>query len=93
MKLDYTLDFTGVKYYLEFHERIQESLEFPDYYGMNYDALWDCIRELGLSCDTHIVVKGTSTLSKELTEAARKVIDIFDEASEKMSGFSYEVTD
>jgi RNAse (barnase) inhibitor barstar len=91
MKKNYTLDFTDVKHYLEFHKRIQESLEFPDYYGMNYDALWDCLTDF--CCETHIIVKGTSTLSKDLTEEAKGVIDIFQEASEKMPYFNYVVED
>ena len=91
MKNNYTLDFTGVKHYLEFHREIQKSLEFPDYYGMNYDALWDCLR--GTYYETHVVVKGVHTLSKELSEAAEIVIGIFQEASEKMPCFNYTVID
>jgi len=91
MKNNYTLDFTGVKHYLEFHREIQKSLEFPDYYGMNYDALWDCLTDI--CYETHVAVKGVHTLSKDLSEAAKIVIGIFQEASEKKSYFHYTVED
>ena len=32
----YTIDFTNVKYYLDVHEVIKKSLDFPDYYGRNW---------------------------------------------------------
>ncbi len=27
----------------DFHNQIKEVLDFPDYYGKNYGALWDCL--------------------------------------------------
>jgi RNAse (barnase) inhibitor barstar len=91
MRQKLTLDFTGVKYALQFYEVVIESLEFPAPCGMNYDAIWDCMRDY--CSETHVVVRGTSTLSGELAEAAKEVIDIFREASEKISKFSYVVED
>ena len=42
----YTIDFTNVKYYMEVHEVIKKSLDFPDYYGGNWDAFWDCLTDI-----------------------------------------------
>ncbi|WP_374335627.1 barstar family protein [Leeia sp.] len=33
----------------EFHGLLKQKLEFSDYYGMNPDALWDCLSEALLS--------------------------------------------
>ena len=43
-KEKYTIDFTKVNYYLEMHGVIWHALEFPDYYGCNWDAFWDSLR-------------------------------------------------
>ena len=42
----YTVDFSNVKYYIEIHEVLKRDLDFPDYYGGNTDALWDCLTDM-----------------------------------------------
>ncbi len=42
----YTLDFSNVKYFYEFHFIIKEELDFPDYYGCNWSAFWDCLTDM-----------------------------------------------
>ena len=42
---DYTIDFTGVSDKEEFHDRVREGIEVPDYYGNNLDALYDILTE------------------------------------------------
>lgn len=42
----YTIDFSNVKYYGEIHTIIKEALDFPDYYGRNWDAFWDCLTDM-----------------------------------------------
>ena len=37
------MTFTGVKTMWAFHEALQKGLDLPDYYGKNFDALWDCL--------------------------------------------------
>lgn len=42
-----------------FHNLMKEALVLPDYYGMNADALWDCLTEALLS-DWQIDISWTS---------------------------------
>ena len=43
------------------HLHLAEVLDFPDYYGKNLDALFDCLTELG---ECTIVLNGENTLRK-----------------------------
>jgi Barstar, RNAse (barnase) inhibitor len=40
-----TIDFVGVSDKEEFHNRIKEAIQVPDYYGNNLDALYDILTE------------------------------------------------
>ena len=42
----YIVDFSKVKHYIEIHEVLKRDLDFPDYYGGNTDALWDCLTDM-----------------------------------------------
>lgn len=42
----YILDFSEIKHYIEIHSVIQKELDFPDYYGRNWDAFWDCLTDM-----------------------------------------------
>ena len=45
----YVVDFRNVEHYLEVHPIIRDALDFPDYYGCNLDALWDCLTDMACS--------------------------------------------
>lgn len=70
------LDFTGCKYFLEIHNVLKKAFGFPDYYGENLDALWDCLDNY-CDWDLCVYVKGLHTLPKELEEYMHKIIMIF----------------
>lgn len=75
----YIVDFADVKYYLQFHDVIRDSLEFPAYYGRNWDALWDCLQEI-VNLPTHIQIKNLEVLQKRgFAEVVKMFIDILKE--------------
>ena len=45
------------------HQYIKEKLDFPDYYGENLDALFDCLTELSGKI---IIIKDSSELDEEM---------------------------
>ena len=42
----YIVNFSDVKHFIEIHEVLKRDLDFPDYYGGNTDALWDCLTDM-----------------------------------------------
>ena len=77
-KETYTIDFTNVQSYLEMHFAIRNALDFPDYYGCNWDAFWDCLTDMP-GRPIHIVVIGLDVIERKFGDAARELIEIFKE--------------
>ena len=75
----YTIDFRNVKYYLEMHSVIRTSLDFPDYYGGNTDALWDCMTDM-LGDDIQIDIIGFENIKRKYANEWNNVIQIFKKA-------------
>ncbi len=44
---EYVLDYERLKERRKAHSYLKKIMEFPDYYGRNLDALFDCLTELG----------------------------------------------
>lgn len=42
----YILDFSNIEHYTDIHNIIKKELDFPDYYGCNWDAFWDCLTDM-----------------------------------------------
>ncbi len=74
-KEKYTIDFTNVKSYLEMHAVIWHALDFPDYYGCNWDAFWDCLTDM-YGDPIHIGIIGLEVIERKFGDAAKKMIEI-----------------
>ena len=71
------LDFTMVSLRYEMHLEVKKALGFPEYYGMNLDALHDCLTDIRE--DTEIKITGAENLGESLGkygEIALRVIKI-----------------
>jgi RNAse (barnase) inhibitor barstar len=73
-KEKYTIDFTNVNYYLEMHVIIRQALDWPDYYGCNWDAFWDCLTDM-IGRPIHIEIIGLDVIERKFDNAARMMID------------------
>ena len=87
------VDLTDCKYISELHQRFQKALEFPDYYGKNLDAFWDCI---SIDCDVDFVtVIGSKSLPYDLKPTMEKIADLLEQNKQEWadsdSPFDYEI--
>lgn len=83
-KKHFEIDLTGVDTYGEFHTRIKNALDLPDYYGENLDALYDVLVELGDGWD--IVFLHTRELEEALPRYAEKLKKLFNDAGREQKG-------
>ena len=81
-----TLDLTGCKSLGEIHQRIKKAFDFPDFYGQNWDAFWDLLRN---ECDANkIEVLGEDTVSKELEPSIEMINEILQEFKEHCARYN-----
>ena len=75
---EYIVDFSKVNYYLEMHAVIEKSLDFPDYYGCNWSAFWDCLTDM-YGDPIYIEIIGLEVIERKFGDAAEKMIGILKE--------------
>ena len=75
----YVVDFTNVNHYLEMHAVIKHSLKFPNYYGCNLDAFWDCLTDM-YGGSIYIKIIGIEVIEKKFGDEAEQIIGILQEA-------------
>lgn len=63
---------------LEAHNEIGSKLAFPDYYGKNLDALWDCLTSC-IDFPAEIEWRNYGSAELALGGYAKKILDIFKE--------------
>ena len=72
----YTLDFTRVNYINEVHQIIKEELDFPEHYGMNWDACWDCLTDMA-GDPIHMELIGMERVQNKFPWHAKIMLNIF----------------
>lgn len=70
----YTLDFTNVVHYLEIHFVIRQALDFPDYYGCNWDAFGDCLTNM-VGRPIHMEIIGFDIIEHKFENAAKIMME------------------
>ena len=74
----YIIDFSNMRTHWEIHQRIKEGLDFPDYYGCNWDAFWDCLTDM-VGEKIHIQIVGIDELRNGYGDTADKMLEILQE--------------
>ena len=89
--MDIELDFTKSKYVSEIHNVLKDGFVFPDYYGNNLSALWDCLRNYDFDNNIMISIIGTSKVPDELREYMGKILNIFSRVHQEEPNIRFEI--
>lgn len=65
----------------DLHDALAKALSFPDHYGKNLDALYDCLTELGR--DTHLQLRNWHHIEFHLKDYSGKAVYVFHCAQEE----------
>lgn len=85
-----TLDFSNCKRWYDVHEELRIKFDFPEWYGKNLDALWDCMI---CYCNHELVVSiyGTKDQSEENTEVITEILEVFDDVHKEQPNIKFEI--
>ena len=86
----YTIDFSKVQHYLEMHFIIRQALDWPDYYGCNWDAFWDCLTDM-TGRPVRIEIIGLDVIERKFDDAAEKMISILNRFKHYSKEFATDV--
>ncbi len=64
----------------DLHQQMEAVLDFPEWYGGNLDALYDCLTDLMEELDVHIL--HMSSLEKSLGDYSERLLRMLKDAEE-----------
>ncbi len=74
------LDFSQCHTWYELHGLLKDRFGLPEYYGQNWDALWDCLRgRFWEEGDFIVEIHGYSSMSDELREYSATMLEVFED--------------
>ncbi len=86
------LDFKGCRYVSEIHRILKTKFGLPEYYGENWDALWDCLRGLFYDRGEYVVkIRGINSLDKQLIDYCKPMLEVFNDVHNKTPNVVFEI--
>lgn len=84
------LDFSNCKNAIDMHRELKEKFGFPDYYGENLSALWDCLDNY-CNWALYVAIFGTEKISEEWQPYMKKILEVFQDVHEKTPNVTFEI--
>lgn len=76
----------------EIHLLLKKTFGFPQYYGENWDALWDCLSGLFWKEGPYVVeIHGFHTLPDDLHEACLIMLKVFEDVHQETPNVVFEI--
>ncbi len=86
------LDFSQCKYLGEIHQTLKEKFGLPEYYGENWDALWDCLDGMFMKEKNYYVkIYGFYLMEENLRNHCTAMLDVFDNINKAMPNITFEI--
>lgn len=73
------------------HRYIARIMHFPDYYGHNLDALYDCLGEYGSECS--VIILNSRQMLENLQDYGKLLLETFRDAAAEPASFSLSIND
>ena len=86
MSNSYYIDLTGVENRTELHDRIEQALLVPKWYGRNLDALYDVLTEPSFGGDCLICFTGCAGFGEKMPRYMEAMRQVCSAASEENPG-------
>jgi len=84
------LDFSDCTTVEDLHKEIKRKFGFPDYYGENWDALWDLLEDFALSEGTRtVLITGQESLKKDIKEYLMEAVAVFRDIEKKYPNIEF----
>lgn len=74
---------------MDIHRIFAAELEFPEWYGMNLDALYDCLGDV--TDELEIVIKNKAELSENLGISFKKLCGLLGDVCEENGNISLKI--
>ena len=93
MSNSYYIDLTGVEDRTELHDRIEQALPVPEWYGRNLDALYDVLTEPSFGGDCLICFTGCAGPGEKMPRYMEAMRQVCSAASEENPGLCVDFWD
>ncbi len=67
----------------QLHQTLKTELSFPDYYGMNWDAFCDCMRDILENDKVELVFTGNKIFKRNFPREAKLMLEVLRELKQE----------